>query len=692
MAGWAALVWALLALFLVAGAEAATITSSGPLTSITISADLKCSVNHTGDVAGEFFNDTACGTFIRSGTADYGPAAMPYEDSGNPAYTPVSQSAVTGSGTSADPYTIVTVVDLGTSGLRLTETDSYVIGEESYTTDVALHNNGTASVDAIIYRAGDCYLQDSDAGFGSVDATTGAVACVNAVDDGNGGFVPGERIIQWFPLSAGSHYFEAGYAAVWAATVSGSAFPDTCTCATHLDNGAGLSWNVTVPAGATVTRSSLITFSPLGHQPLATTKTADSSSVAAGGADGYTITISNPNVTSVSLSSITDTLPAGFTYTAGSTTGATTSNPSISGQNLTWSRSFSVPARPGTTPGTISLHFGVTASNTAGTYFNNAGGVASGYTVAPTGDTAPVTVTALAATLTVTKAGSGSGTVSSSPAGIDCGATCSAAFASGTSVTLTATAATGSTFAGWSGACSGTGSCVVTMDQARAVTATFTLQPPAVSCDLTLMPAGCWHFGEAPGSTTAIDSSPNHNDGTYLGGVTLGVPGVLAGNTAARFDGNDDYVRVPDSNSLDVGDSFSAEGWIKRSSVSKTHQLMNKGGNGLHLVVMAATSGNEVWLRKANVTTLARSTIGITADGRYHHVVATRNGPGSSRIYIDGVDRTLPVSSAQVVQNTAFPLIFSSGASTPVDYDEFALYDQVLTAGQVGARFALGAP
>ena len=77
--------------------------------------------------------------------------------------------------------------------------------------------------------------------------------------------------------------------------------------------------------------------------------------------------------------------------------------------------------------------------------------------------------------LTVTKAGTGGGTVSSTPAGIDCGPTCSASFDDGTSVTLTATANANATFTGWSGAgCSGTGTCVVTMDQARSVTATFT--------------------------------------------------------------------------------------------------------------------------------------------------------------------------------------------------------------------------
>ncbi|MFZ3137393.1 MAG: fibronectin type III domain-containing protein, partial [Thermodesulfovibrionales bacterium] len=79
-------------------------------------------------------------------------------------------------------------------------------------------------------------------------------------------------------------------------------------------------------------------------------------------------------------------------------------------------------------------------------------------------------------TLTVNRAGSGTGTVTSSPAGISCGADCSEAYNAGTVVTLTATADGSSTFGGWSGACTGTGSCTVTMDAAKTVTATFTLK------------------------------------------------------------------------------------------------------------------------------------------------------------------------------------------------------------------------
>jgi hypothetical protein len=76
-------------------------------------------------------------------------------------------------------------------------------------------------------------------------------------------------------------------------------------------------------------------------------------------------------------------------------------------------------------------------------------------------------------TLTVHVAGTGTGTLVSSPAGITCGSTCANSFNAGQSVTLTAAADPGSSFSGWSGACTGTGLCSVTMSAARDVTATF---------------------------------------------------------------------------------------------------------------------------------------------------------------------------------------------------------------------------
>ena len=111
--------------------------------------------------------------------------------------------------------------------------------------------------------------------------------------------------------------------------------------------------------------------------------------------------------------------------------------------------------------------------------------------------------------LDVTKSGTGSGTVAGGA--ISCGATCSANVASGTAVTLTATPASGSTFGGWSGACTGTGSCVVTMTAARAVTATFDATPVTTPAFINVGGAasGSWaaDTGFTGGSTYAVTTA-----------------------------------------------------------------------------------------------------------------------------------------------------------------------------------------
>ncbi len=133
----------------------------------------------------------------------------------------------------------------------------------------------------------------------------------------------------------------------------------------------------------------------------------------------------------------------------------------------------------------------LTATPTAGhrfTGWSGSGCSGTGSCTVSTDSDKSVTATFVATpTLTVTKAGTGAGSVSSTPSGITCGGTCASAFDSGTSVTLTATPAPGSTFAGWSGGgCSGTGPCPVVLGSDQTVTATFT----AVTHSLTVTKAG----------------------------------------------------------------------------------------------------------------------------------------------------------------------------------------------------------
>jgi phospholipase C len=85
----------------------------------------------------------------------------------------------------------------------------------------------------------------------------------------------------------------------------------------------------------------------------------------------------------------------------------------------------------------------------------------------------PPTPSQLTLMLTVTAPAAGSGTVTSSPAGINCPGTCSASFAQGAKVTLTATPGSNYFFGGWNGNCTGTGICTITLTAAATVSAVF---------------------------------------------------------------------------------------------------------------------------------------------------------------------------------------------------------------------------
>jgi YD repeat-containing protein len=136
-------------------------------------------------------------------------------------------------------------------------------------------------------------------------------------------------------------------------------------------------------------------------------------------------------------------------------------------------------------------------------------------------------------TLTLTRSGTGAGTVTSTPAGINCGATCSGSFNSGTSVTLTATPNAGSTSAGFSGGCSSaTTTCTFTITANTTVTATFNgastntgLKAPTANAAETVSAGDNNGYQSSPGNVTAleglfaIDTNSGNGTGTSCTGT-----------------------------------------------------------------------------------------------------------------------------------------------------------------------------
>ncbi len=147
--------------------------------------------------------------------------------------------------------------------------------------------------------------------------------------------------------------------------------------------------------------------------------------------------------------------------------------------------------------------------------------------------------------------GNGSGSVRIDPGGTRCSANCSKSFATGTAVTLTASADSGSSFSGWSGGgCSGTGTCSLTLTADQTVTATFDLTPefslsasdpapnpisPGQSSTATVNAAGVNGFSGAVSLTCSVQPSPAHAPQCSLNpnSIAPGTPATLTITTTA---------------------------------------------------------------------------------------------------------------------------------------------------------------
>lgn len=213
-------------------------------------------------------------------------------------------------------------------------------------------------------------------------------------------------------------------------------------------------------------------------------------------------------------------------------------------------------------------------------------------------------------------------------------------------------------------------------------------------------PGGYWRLGEQSG-LTAIDFSGNGHNGTYTNGPILVQPGLLLsepGATSVRFAAaSSQYMEVADTASIDPGDVFTLEGWLKRTSdVSNFGQTVCS--KSYQAGTMYISDTGILTLAKSQVSIIAESTIPIPLTDRTnsYYCVITKNG-SSVHLYLNAVDVTGPVVDATCITNT-FPFRASSdsfGDGNPVTFSNFylqeiATYPTALSAARVAAHYLAG--
>ncbi|PHS17481.1 MAG: hypothetical protein COA86_09290 [Kangiella sp.] len=163
----------------------------------------------------------------------------------------------------------------------------------------------------------------------------------------------------------------------------------------------------------------------------------------------------------------------------------------------------------------------LTASANSGWVFSSWSGSCSGQDTCSVNMNANKSVTAtyieetvVTHLLTVTLSGDGS--VTSNPVGINCGNDCTEGYDENLQVDLTANASAGFVLSSWSGACSGAGSCSVTMDSAKTVTATF-IEENLEQFNLSVVIAGGGSVTSSPsGINCGSDCDESYEDGTSV--------------------------------------------------------------------------------------------------------------------------------------------------------------------------------
>jgi hypothetical protein len=200
---------------------------------------------------------------------------------------------------------------------------------------------------------------------------------------------------------------------------------------------------------------------------------------------------------------------------------------------------------------------------------------------------------------------------------------------------------------------------------------------------------GWWTFDEGNG-TTAYDSSGFGNNGTLTNFNWTATSGWTTGKIgkALSFDGVDDYVGIPHSNSLDLVNAFTVSVWVKYNTLSQAEVILWKGTGydpTYGLGTIAAENGFRYWWTKSGVR-YSSNLIPIQA-GIWNYIVFTYDG-SIMKCYLNGVDRNVNNSVSAPLDSFAQSLLIGKRLiSEYVPFngliDEVRIYNRALSADEI---------
>jgi hypothetical protein len=204
-------------------------------------------------------------------------------------------------------------------------------------------------------------------------------------------------------------------------------------------------------------------------------------------------------------------------------------------------------------------------------------------------------------------------------------------------------------------------------------------------------PVSYWRLGESAG-TVAADSMAT-NTGAYLHGVTLRSSSLLpsdSANLAASFDGADDIVSVPSSDSLRLTNAVSVEAWIRPTAIPASGSFASLATKAESYSLQMNGPLLEFTTMRNGTRRRVQAAAGAIVAGQAYHVVGTFDG-ATQRLYINGAQVASAAFSGAISVNSNRLVLGSWDAASEFfsgTLDDVAVYAKVLTAAQIASHYS----